>query len=95
MFFRNAQLEDIRNVVGRVGCGVHKRVDENRELLELLRERAPELLYDCPWVESWLKSHDDFFVELEKVAGVENPFGPHVKFPRPWPTAQKIERKQG
>lgn len=88
MFFRNSQLEAVRDVVGHVGRGVHKRIDENRELLELLQERAPALLAECPWIEGWLRGHDAFFTELEKVAGIENPmskFSSSRPYPRPWP----------
>jgi hypothetical protein len=87
MFFRNAHLQMLRNVIARVGGGVNKRIDENRELLELLQSKAPALLDEYPWIEGWLKSHDEFFVEIEEVAGVVGlfPKRPDIPFPRPWP----------
>jgi hypothetical protein len=40
MFFRNRKMiADVRRILGWVGGGVHKRIDENRELLELLRDK--------------------------------------------------------
>ena len=76
-------------VIANVGRGVHKRIDENRELLQLLRQEAPEFMENHPWVEGWIKSHDDFFCELEIASGAENPHGPRPRdtreYPRPWP----------
>ena len=86
-FFRLRAVDD---VTSRIGRGVFKRIDENRELLELLRERCPQFMVDHPWVEGWLESHDDFFVELAKATRADNPFeeanGSGItSFPRAWP----------
>src|SRR5688572_17033545 len=56
---------DFRLVLEQVGGGVHKRIDENRELLELLQQRAPELLEECPWIETWIGGNDEVFRGLE------------------------------
>lgn len=69
--------------------GIYKRIDENRELLELLQHEAPALLNNCWWIEGWLRSQDDF---LEKVAQevcgsaqrLDRLGGP-TPYPRPWP----------
>lgn len=69
--------------------GVHKRVDENRELLELLHAKAPKLLNDCPWVVGWIQSNDEFFTALEGLSGplgaTNQQFSMRSGFPRPWP----------
>ncbi|MBD3767930.1 MAG: hypothetical protein IE928_08285 [Gammaproteobacteria bacterium] len=56
--------------------GITKRIDENRELFNLLQVKAPEFLQDNPWVAGWLESQDDYLTalktELEK-AGVNIP----------------------
>lgn len=79
-------------VIANVGRGVHKRIDENRELLQLLRLEAPWFIEQHPWVEGWLKSHDDFFCELEAASGAKNPIDGRAKgareYPRPWPAPQ-------
>jgi len=77
----------IQEVVSHVGRGVHKRIDENRELLELLQDSAPEILEKFPWVEGWIGANDEFFTELAKVVDVENPVGRNssLPYPRPWP----------
>ena len=73
---------------------MYKRIDENRELLELLQSESPEFLAKNPWVISWLKSNDDFFVELERAVqrkdgqfyflAKTSTIGPN-QFPRKWP----------
>jgi hypothetical protein len=82
---------DIKPILGFTGGGVHKRIDENRELLDLLQREAPEFLRSHRWVEGWLACHDEFFVALESKVPITagryltqarmNP----GKFPRPWP----------
>ena len=94
-FFSGARdaraLTAVRHVATRVGRGVHKRIDENRELLELLQARCPAFLVAHPWVEGWLASHDDFFTELARAVPVENPHAKRnrevlgYQYPRPWP----------
>jgi hypothetical protein len=81
------RLAEIQAVASRVGRGVHKRIDENREMLELLQKCAPDVLEKFPWVEGWLRGHDDFFTELAKVVEVENKVGRNssLPYPRPWP----------
>ena len=61
-----------------VGGGAHKRVDENRELLELLQSKAPFLLDQYPWIVGWLRANDEVFVEMGAMAtalGLEPRFG--------------------
>ena len=35
---------------------IYKRIDENRELLEFLKRKAPQLLEECPWLVWWIAS---------------------------------------
>jgi hypothetical protein len=87
----NAQrLKAIEDVASRVGRGVHKRIDENRELLELLQSKCPEFMDKHHWVQGWLLSHDDFFTYLADAALIPNPWEERNKmalrpFPRAWP----------
>ena len=86
----NAQrLEAINRVLERVGLGVFKRIDENRELVELLQDRCPGFLEQHPWVLGWLRSQDDFLTELAKAAAVPEPRQRAIDFPRPWPPEPK------
>lgn len=87
--------EKIQSILARHQGGVFKRIDENRELLELLRATSPKLLKSHPWVEGWLKSQDDFLVDLSAQVKPEDcRFKPSSDsaackhFPRPWANAE-------
>lgn len=81
----------VENILGFTGGGVHKRIDENRELLELLQREASGFLASHSWVEGWLASNDEFFVALAlNVPITEGRFLGQAQrrpgeFPRPWP----------
>lgn len=84
--FVNKTLEKVRCILGKSEGGIYKRIDENRELLELLQLQAPTLLGRNPWIVGWLKSQDTFLNELASVVKVEDlMFGERNDFPRPWP----------
>jgi len=103
--FGNAKIvRNLKRILGWVGGGVYKRIDENRELLELLRREAPDLVTKHPEIIGWLQSHDNFFCELEAVMPPEDvQFGPRQQmqgsdypgFPRPWPgdDAESLRRQ--
>lgn len=67
------------------GRGIWKRIDENRQLLELLQAKAPELLERCPFIEGWLGNTDVFFINLQRLMGLEDApeWGGGI-FPREW-----------
>lgn len=48
--------------------GIAKRLDEHRELVELLEKKAPELLQEHFWVRGWLEGQDDFLGRLYAIA---------------------------
>lgn len=77
----------LRAAIATFGRGIHKRIDENRELLQYLDQYAPEFMRAHPWVRGWIQGNDEFFVELERVAGIQNPIPPTSgrTYPRPWP----------
>ena len=84
-------LSKVKTILGWTGGGVHKRIDENRELLELLQRDAPEFLASHGWVEGWLSSNDEFFVSLASNVPIdegrflEQAVSRPGEFPRPWP----------
>ncbi len=81
-------LQAIGNVVSQVGRGVFKRIDENRELLELLKSRCPEFLEQHFWVEGWIRSQDEFLTAIADASGAHKPprvSGNESAYPRPWP----------
>lgn len=84
-FHRRSQLRAIERITtyGGPHRGVLKRIDENRELLEALQLHAPGLLTDRPWIESWIKGNDEFFVEMAKILDARPPLSLD-SYPRPW-----------
>ena len=91
MFKSAKTLEKVQQILGYSGGGVNKRIDENRELLELLQKEVPDLLERNYWIEGWLKSHDEFFYDVLEAVPIEkgrflSATKMHsVAFPRPWP----------
>lgn len=76
-------IETLCNTRGNTG-GLIKRIDENRELLEVLQRDAPAFLADHPCVVGWIASNDAFFVQLNDVIRSRRP-GVNRAYPRPWP----------
>lgn len=87
------ELAAIQWALGWHSGGVQKRIDEGRELLELLQEGAPEFLAAHGWVELWIKSTDEFLTHLSEATSIPSSrFPPKThdssgSFPRPWPAA--------
>lgn len=78
--------EDVTNILLASQRSVYKRIDENRELMELLREKAPSFLKENFWVEGWLKSQDAFLNDLVPFAPTDDKRIKEGLYPRPWPT---------
>lgn len=85
---RLKQQKQLLNVIGSRQAGIFKRLDENRELLELLIQETPELLHSHPWVVGWLASQDDFLQELAIVSGITQ-----QKHIRPWPLLEVPQKR--
>ena len=91
MFGNSDKLNRITEILACHEGGIYKRIDENRELLELLQREVPDLLAKQPWVIGWLKSQDQFLCNLEGATPVTvarfPPRGEPSCFPRRWPTS--------
>ena len=82
---------DTAMILQDLGGGALKRLGENRELLELLQAKVPELLQTHPHVIGWLKANDEVFEELavqSAALGMRERFARRPNFPRPWPISQ-------
>jgi hypothetical protein len=77
-------IEELATKRGSTG-GLVKRIDENRELLELLQRDAPEFVSSHPWLVGWIEANDQFFTQLDGILDTAKP--PHTpeNYPRPWP----------
>lgn len=59
-------IEELAIQRGTTG-GLIKRIDENRELLELIQDRVPEFVSSHPWLVGWVEANDAFFTQLEGI----------------------------
>jgi hypothetical protein len=92
--FKRKSPDNLPLLLQEIGGGAHKRLDENRELLELLMAKAPDLLHQNPWIIGWLKANDEVFSELAAMSaslGLRERFLPRPGFPRPWPENRDLE----
>jgi hypothetical protein len=78
-------IEELATQRGNTG-GLIKRIDENRELLELLQERVPEFVTSHPWLVGWIKANDQFFTQLEGILETHQALLMAQDYPRPWPS---------
>jgi hypothetical protein len=74
----NQGIDRLINSRGSMG-GLIKRIDENRELLQTLQLKAPQLLVECPWIIGWISANDSFFVQLDQLLLAK---GRRPNFPR-------------
>lgn len=82
-----AAIEQLAYTLGHTG-GLRKRIDENRELLELLLRDVPELIEKRPWLIGWIEANDHFFVQLDALLGKPDQ---HVwPVPRAWPLPRDV-----
>ena len=80
MFRKNRKT--LKSILGWTGGGIHKRIDENRELMELLQSDG--FIERYPWVKGWLRSQDEFLGQLLDVVPIRE--GRFIRItPRPWP----------
>ena len=77
----------------RAQGGIYKRIDEIRELNDLLSEADPKFIDEHRWVQGWLLSTDQFLCGLEEAVKTIDPdleYGyrlystPWKPYPRPW-----------
>lgn len=79
------ELSTTRGTTG----GLLKRVDENRELLELLLTEAPEFVEKHRWLVGWIEANDSFFTQLQEILNLRDEHG--RQYPRPWPDARQLQ----
>jgi len=61
------KYQEVKRFVEKEEGGVFKRIDENRELFELLCREHPEVFQNNPWVSRWLLSQDRFLTGLAEI----------------------------
>lgn len=86
-----SELADIKNVLNFSVRGVYKRIDENRELLELLQNKNPDFLREHFWIEGWLGCQDIFLVNLAQFVPSDDQRVKEGRYPRPWPGKRPLD----
>jgi hypothetical protein len=71
LFGNGRTLAGVRRILAGVGGGLHKRVDDNRALSQLLWREAPHLLSRHPWVLQSLQDNESFLIELAQAMPAE------------------------
>lgn len=74
MLFKNESKEKLNfiyEIVTKSERGIVKRIDENRELLELLLLDMPDFMREKPWVYNWIKSQDEFLMKIANGLEIE------------------------
>ena len=103
MFGRKRKIVGLyQKILSRHYGGVYKRIDETRELFELIQHEAPELLAKRPWIVGWFEAQDGFLQDLAATFTLSNiQFPPRTGasgepvFPRPRSiTAPNIPKHQ-
>ena len=64
------ERDAILNYLKRNEGGIYKRIDELREDLIIIHERAPEVFISHPWIASHMKMQDNFLVNLALLAKI-------------------------
>ena len=85
---KTVDVDSVRAILGWTGGGIHKRIDENRELVELLQHDG--FLDRYPWAIEWLRCHDEFLSALLAAVPIQKGLfmgatRGGAPFPRPWP----------
>lgn len=63
------QLDRILWIFAHEGLGVHKRIDEIRELSDTLNAECAEMMRKQPWVSGWLESQSHWLKSLAEQLG--------------------------
>lgn len=79
--FKNRKFENLAKVIKQSEGGIEKRLDENRELLELIIRESPNLLKDNPHIVHHFKSTEQYILKVSGAANIDI----DVKRIRPFP----------
>ncbi len=87
---QSRELRELEDILARSGGGVHKLIDRNRELLELLVQGAPDFMLHNAQLLTWFREQDAFLSQLadSSLAPRHN----RNSSPRPFPAPHQRER---
>jgi len=64
------RIDSICEAIQWTEGGINKRIDENRELLQLIQSQCPQLLEKHPWISGWIDSQEQYFLAIAEYAHV-------------------------
>jgi len=83
---KKMEYRELLDVIKNTEGGIYKRIDENRELLQLLLEEHPDLLKNKPWIERWILATDNYLISLLRHTELPLSKPGDPQMPRPFPT---------
>lgn len=68
------RIDSICETIKCTEGGINKRIDENRELIQLIKNQCPQLLSRHPWVNGWIDSQEQYLLAIAETAhiGIRN-----------------------
>ncbi|EHY0578637.1 hypothetical protein K1174_001952 [Salmonella enterica] len=67
---KSERIDSICEVIKYSEGGINKRLDENRELLNLIEYQYPKLLSKHPWINGWIDSQEQYLLAIAECAHV-------------------------
>lgn len=64
------RIDSIFETIKCTEGGINKRIDENRELLQLIKNQCPQLLSRHPWVNGWIDSQEQYLLAIAEVTHI-------------------------
>ncbi|HHR6469881.1 TPA: hypothetical protein ACS8CE_003496 [Providencia alcalifaciens] len=84
-------LRDVKKICSTYQRGIYKRIDENRELLDLLCKENSDFIKSHWYVVNWIKSQDDFLVKMADTLKIEKPLGGN-NYPREFKSKEESKK---
>ncbi|MDX6778481.1 hypothetical protein SJZ75_23990 [Klebsiella aerogenes] len=68
--YKADRIDSICETIKLTQGGINKRIDENRELLQLIESQCPHLLDKHPWINGWIDSQEQYLLAIAECAYV-------------------------
>ncbi|CAM7185068.1 TPA: hypothetical protein ACNV4Q_005890 [Serratia marcescens] len=65
------RIDSIYEIIKCTQGGINKRIGENRELLQLIENQAPQLLDKNPWINGWIDSQEQYLLAIAEIAHID------------------------
>lgn len=68
--YKADRIDSICETIRFTQGGINKRIDENRELIQLIENQCPQLLDKNPWINGWFDSQEQNLLAIAECAYV-------------------------